>query len=156
MRDRVRRYVGALVIGSFLVGSGAGVSWTAAPTLAWAQPDGYPDVAGAWTAAGGLLARWNMHLGLAAGWWPNSTQIYKPNSHAFLPKLTSTTTYLALVNAIATRLTGAALPAAHTAAVLTFLGKRPTDRVRPDDQWVTWDVERLLALVLDTPNHQLR
>jgi len=124
--------------------------------LAWPQPDGYPDVATAWTAAGGLLARWNMHLGLAAGWWPNSTQIYKPNSHAFLPKLTSTTTYLALVNAIATRLTGAALPAAHTAAVLTFLGKRPTDRVRPDDQWVTWDVERLLALILDTPNHQLR
>ena len=124
--------------------------------LAWPQPDGYPDVATSWTAGGGLLARWNMHLGLAAGWWPNSTQIYKPSATSLLPPLRSTTTYLALVNALAARLTGSALPAVHTAAVLTFLGKRPTDRVHTTDQWVTWDIERMLALVLDTPNHQMR
>ena len=38
--------------------------------LAWHPPDGYPDVASAWRLAGGLLDRWNMHHGLAGGWWP--------------------------------------------------------------------------------------
>jgi hypothetical protein len=24
------------------------------------------------------------------------------------------------------------------------------------DRWITWDLERFVALILDTPNHQLR
>jgi hypothetical protein len=124
--------------------------------LAWPQPDGYPDVANAWTAAGGLLSRWNMHLGLAAGWWPDKSQIRVPNLASLLPPIRTTTTYLALINAMATRITGGPLPASHTAAVLTFVGKRPTDRVHAGDQWITWDLARLVALLLDTPNHQLR
>ena len=126
------------------------------PPLAWAQPDGYPDVAAAWTAGGGLLARWNMHLGLTAGWWPGKDTIVVPSAKALLPPVTSTLTYGKLVDAVAVRLTGLVLPASHSAAVLTFLGKRPTDRVGSGDRWVTWDVERFVALVLDTPNHQLR
>jgi uncharacterized protein (DUF1800 family) len=124
--------------------------------LAWAQPDGYPDVAGAWTAAGGLLERWNMHLGLAAGWWPDSSHINVPAARRFLPKLTPTTTYGSLVDALARRLHGGPLPAAHAAAVLTFVGKKPADRVRTTDRWVTWDLVRLVALLLDTPSHQRR
>lgn len=124
--------------------------------LAWSQPDGYPDVAAAWTAAGGLLERWNMHLGLAAGWWPDSGSIVVPRPQTMLPPVTSSLTYGRMVDAVALRLTGLSLPAAHAAAVLTFLGKAPTDKVRPTDRWVTWDAARFVALVLDTPNHQLR
>ncbi|MFN8169206.1 MAG: DUF1800 domain-containing protein [Candidatus Nanopelagicales bacterium] len=126
------------------------------PPLAWAQPDGYPDVAAAWTAGGGLLERWNMHLGLAAGWWPGTDTMGVPDAKRLLPAVTSSLTYGKLVDAVAVRLTGLPLPASHAAAVLTFLGKRPADRVGKGDRWVTWDVERFVALVLDTPNHQLR
>lgn len=126
------------------------------PPLAWAQPDGYPDVAAAWTAGGGLLERWNMHLGLTAGWWPGKDTIGVPSAKALLPAVTSSLTYGKLVDAVAVRLTGLPLPASHAAAVLTFLGKRPADHVGKGDRWVTWDVERFVALVLDTPNHQLR
>jgi uncharacterized protein (DUF1800 family) len=124
--------------------------------LAWSQPDGYPDEAVAWTAGGGLLARWNMHLGLAAGWWPDSGSIGVPSVKGLLPPVTASLTYGRLVDAVAMRLTGLVLPTAHSAAVLTFLGKRPTDRVQSGDRWVTWDAARFVALVLDTPNHQLR
>ena len=44
---------------------------SATPPLGWHPPDGYPDVVTSWQSAGGTLARWNSHLGLAAGWWPN-------------------------------------------------------------------------------------
>lgn len=36
--------------------------------LAWAPPDGYPDVAAAWGGAHGTLAVWNSHRALAGGW----------------------------------------------------------------------------------------
>ena len=124
--------------------------------LAWSQPDGYPDVAVAWTAGGGLLERWNMHLGLAAGWWPAKDAIVVPAAKGLLPPLTSSLTYGRLVDSLALRLTGLTLPASHSAAVLTFIGKRPTDPVRSGDRWITWDLVRLIALMLDTPNHQLR
>ncbi len=37
--------------------------------LAWPLPNGYPDVAEAWLSAGGMMRRWNAHLGLVGGWW---------------------------------------------------------------------------------------
>ena len=112
--------------------------------LAWSQPDGYPDVASAWTAAGGLLERWNMHLGLAAGWWPDSGSIGVPKATSLLPPVTASLTYGRLVDAARCASPALVLPAAHSAAVLTFLGKRPTDKVRSTDRWVTWDAARFV------------
>jgi ribosomal protein L34 len=122
--------------------------------LAWVQPDGYPDVAQSWTAAGGLLNRWNMHQNLAAGWWPGKDRIAVPPSSALLPR--RLTTYGALVHALAVRLTGEPLPRAEAAAVLAFLAKAPAARVRADDAAVAWDLGRTVALLLDSANHELR
>jgi hypothetical protein len=122
--------------------------------LAWVPPNGYPDVAEAWTAAGGLLQRWNMHQGQAGGWYPGSDRIAVPDLTTLLP--TTLTTYGALVDALAARVTGEPLPAAESAAVLTFLGKAPSDHVLADDPAVTWDLTRTVAILLDSPNHQLR
>jgi hypothetical protein len=122
--------------------------------LAWVQPDGYPDLAPAWGSAGGLLHRWNMHQGLAGGWWPGKDRIVVPQLGALLPR--RLTTYGALVDALSTRLTGEPLSAGDSAAVLTFLGKAPSTRVRRDDAAVTWDLVRTVALLLDSANHQVR
>ncbi|MEI6363358.1 MAG: DUF1800 domain-containing protein [Actinomycetes bacterium] len=122
--------------------------------LAWVQPDGYPDVALAWGSAGGLLHRWNMHQGLAGGWWPSKDRIMVPKLASLLPR--RLTTYGALVDALSTKLTGEPLPAGDSAAALTFLGKTPSTRVRRDDAAVTWDLVRTVAILLDSANHQVR
>lgn len=36
--------------------------------LAWAPPNGYPDVASAWMSASQLIQRWNLHRGIVHGW----------------------------------------------------------------------------------------
>jgi len=132
--------------------------WTSASLqhapLAWTQPDGYPDTAVAWASAGGLLNRWNMHQGLAGGWWPAKDRIVVPDLPALLP--TRLTTYGALVQSLATRLTGQPLPARDAAAVLTFLGRTASAPVLPHDAAVTWDLTRTVALLLDSANHQVR
>jgi hypothetical protein len=66
------------------------------------------------------------------------------------------TSYGDLVDSLATRLTGEPLPARDAAAVLTFLGHSPGDRVRASDPAVSWDLVRTVAVLLDSANHQLR
>ena len=122
--------------------------------LAWTQPDGYPDTADAWGAAGGLLHRWNMHQSLAGGWWPAKDRILVPQLPSLLPR--TLTTYGALIASLAARLTGEHLPARDAATVLAFLGKAPNDHVHAGDPAVTWDLVRTVALLLDTANHELR
>lgn len=132
--------------------------WTASSLgqapLAWPAPNGYPDVAAAWASAGGLLDRWNMHQGLAGGWWPAKDRIVVPNLASLVPRHLST--YGALVDDLATRLTGERLGERDAATVLTFLGRSPGTRVGAKDPAVTWDLVRLVALLLDTANHQVR
>jgi hypothetical protein len=65
-------------------------------------------------------------------------------------------TYGALVDALALRLTGARLPAAHTAAVLSVAGKLPTSPLRENDKSLAGSAPYLIALVLDSPTFQLR
>jgi uncharacterized protein (DUF1800 family) len=132
--------------------------WTAwdlgqAP-LAWPGPDGYPDVATAWASAGGLLERWNMHQGLASGWWPANDKITTPRIRGLLPG--RLTTYKNLIDHLATKLTGEPLSAKDTAVVLTFLDRSAGTRVKRDDPAVTWDLQRLVALLLSSANHQAR
>lgn len=132
--------------------------WTASDLgqapLAWAPPNGYPDAAAAWGSAGGLVGRWNMHQGLAGGWWPAKDRIVVPDLRAMVPR--RLTTYRALIDALATRLTGEPLPDNDTATVLTFLGRSPDAHVGVKDPAVTWDLVRTVGVLLDTANHQLR
>jgi uncharacterized protein (DUF1800 family) len=117
--------------------------------LRWAPPNGYPDVAAAWAAPSGLLIRWNAHLNLAAGWYPK--QLTRPASTlAYLvPALPAT--HGALVDRLATRLVGQPLSPAHTAALLSFVGKSAASPLKATDQAVTGRLPHLIALVLDSP-----
>jgi uncharacterized protein (DUF1800 family) len=114
--------------------------------LGWPRPDGYPQPAGAWTSAGTLLNRWNAHLQLAGGWWPQGLRY--PDPRSLLPEPTPAT-WAGVVDALARRLAFAPLPGAEVAAVCAAVG------VRPDD--AASEVARLLpplaALILDSPHH---
>lgn len=55
----------------------------------WPRPDGFPDVAEAWTSASRLLRSWKAHWSLAGGWWPTTGVRYRHHA-AWLPPLPQT------------------------------------------------------------------
>jgi uncharacterized protein (DUF1800 family) len=122
--------------------------------LRWAPPNGYPDVAAAWASPSAFLMRCNNHLNLAAGWYPS--QLVRPANMltALVPVLPAT--YGGLVDALAKRLIGTTLPAAHTAAVTAIAGKTPASVLTSTDKNATGSLPYLIALVLDSPTFQLR
>jgi hypothetical protein len=121
--------------------------------LAWPQPDGYPDHADAWRSAGGTLNRWNMHMSLAAHWWPSSLSL--PPLERMLPEPLPKT-HGALVDALSKRLLFRTMSKAHRDAVLGFLGVNATTRLSADSEAVTWRLSSVVALILDSPYHQVR
>ncbi len=117
----------------------------------WAPPNGFPDVAAAWASPATFLIRCNLHLNLASGWYPK--QLTRPADllGSLVPVLPAT--YGGLIDALAIRLIGAALPPAHTAAVLSVAEKTPNS---PLDRSLAGHVPYLIALVLDAPSFQQR
>ncbi|MFB9185524.1 DUF1800 domain-containing protein [Dactylosporangium sucinum] len=122
--------------------------------MRWSPPNGYPDVAAAWAAPSGFLIRWNAHLNLAAGWYPK--QLTRPASMLRYLVPTLPATHGALVDALATRLVGAPLPAAHTAALLEFVGKTAASPLKATDKAVTGKLPHLVAMILDSPHYLAR
>jgi uncharacterized protein (DUF1800 family) len=123
--------------------------------MAWAPPNGYPDVAAAWASPAGQLTRWNTHLNLAGGWWP--TQLTRPVqviTDLVGPKLPAT--YGGLVDAVAMRLFSRTLHSAHTAAIAAYFDKKPTSPVGRTDSAVGWAFPYLIALMLDSPYFAIR
>src|SRR5215203_725453 len=122
------------------------------PPLGWHPPDGYPDVAESWRSAGGTLTRWNSHLSLAAGWWPDDLR--HPSLESRLQPRRPTT-YGALVDAAAK---GLALPRPNDAvrhAISRFLDHAPGDRLRPEDEALGWRLPWVFGLLLDSPEAAL-
>jgi hypothetical protein len=124
--------------------------------LAWIPPNGYPDYANAWRSAGITLGRWNLHLGMPKGWYPDSLEIPED----WVPRLLGKKlpkTWGGVVDALSQRLVFRKLSTEHRAAVLAFVSKASGDDVNPDDQWL--DDGRfpyLMALFLDSPYHGIR
>jgi uncharacterized protein (DUF1800 family) len=122
--------------------------------LRWAPPNGFPDVAAAWTSPSAFLLRCNSHLNLAAGWYPK--QLTRPADMLAALVPVRPATYGGLVDALAKRLIGTSLPAPQVAAVLSVAGKVPTSPLTAKDTSVAGSLPYLIALVLDSPSFQLR
>lgn len=121
--------------------------------MGWVQPNGYPDVADAWRSAGGSIGRWNMHMSLAAHWWPD--KLVLPPLRRLLPGRLPAT-HGKLVAALAKRLVFRELSDGHRNAVLGFLGRDAGDRLHEDDEAVGWRLPSVVALILDSPYHEVR
>jgi uncharacterized protein (DUF1800 family) len=120
---------------------------------AWPAPNGYPDVAAAWTSSAATLARWNITLGLAAGWWPKGFS--RSGLSALVPH-PRPATHGALVAALGRRLLQRPLPAAHVAAICAFLEVGTGTPVRADSEIVGWRLPYVVALILSSPVHLAR
>ncbi|MEV4707283.1 DUF1800 domain-containing protein [Actinoplanes sp. NPDC049316] len=123
--------------------------------MAWTPPNGYPDVASAWASPSGQVTRWNAHLNITAGWWPNTLQRPESIVKAFAGD-TLPATYGALVDAVATRLLGRTPAAEHTTALAAFYGKKPASPLKASDAAAGWAFPYLPALLLNSPYFALR
>ena len=116
--------------------------------LDWPAPNGYPDVATAWRSAGNLLTEWNIHLGLAGGWWdgftdPDVASLYR-----------GATTSGEAVARLTKALTGMTFSSAHLSALQAFL-REPASTALANST-LRWLAYPLAALILDAPHHALR
>jgi hypothetical protein len=117
--------------------------------LDWPAPNGYPDVAADWRSAGNLLTEWNVHLGLAGGWWdglkaPSIAGLYggKPATSG------------AAISLLTERLTGMTFSHVHHAALQAFVDEPASTPIAHSKlQWLAYP---LVALILDGPHHALR
>ncbi|GAB3677816.1 DUF1800 domain-containing protein [Angustibacter aerolatus] len=135
------------------------LSWLASeagqPALGWGPPNGYPDVAAAWQSPDQTLRRWNQHVGLAAKWWPSTTDLTYPGVERLLPSPLPAT-HGALLDVLSTKLVFRALRPAHRTAILGFLNVTASTPLRSTSEMATWRLPYVVALILDTPSFQLR
>jgi uncharacterized protein (DUF1800 family) len=126
--------------------------WAAASVgqqpYAWPQPDGYPDVATAWQSAAGTLARWNMNSSLAGNWWPRG---YSRRSLATFVPRPRPATHGALIDVLGMRVRQRSVTPTERGAICTFLGVRTTTPLRADSPALTWRLEHVVALLLNSP-----
>ncbi len=118
--------------------------------LSWVPPNGFPDVTAAWMSASQMVSRWNLHRGLADGWWKGLTPPEKL-SDELAPKPGQSNADW--VTAIAQRVLGRPLSAEHTAVMLTYLA---VDGAAAANEGDKWKAPHIAALILDSPNFQLR
>ena len=121
------------------------------PPLAHPQPDGYPDVAAAWSGPGTTLARWNSHVALAARW---DSKLNHPDPARWLPQPLPPT-YGGVVNGLAARLFVDLTPH-QVRAVCAFANGAPTTPVDTHSELTTWRLPGVVALILDAPQALLR
>ena len=121
--------------------------------MGWPAPNGYPDVAAAWSGASTILAKWNFHLAMVGNW----TLQGMPRLAAvtFVPQ-TLPTTYGALVDAFADRLLLPGLSASQRAALCKFVDKAPTDALKSTDSILSYRLPYVLGLLLDSYNFAAR
>lgn len=126
--------------------------------MAWAPPNGYPDVAKSWMSADLMLGRMNAHRDIGEGWWPDkkNLSIVVPSSHLPKVKKKSKLTYKQLINQVAVRLIYQPLPADQLNTVLSFFGKRAKTKVSSKDEVYRWRAGALVALILNSHLHAVR
>ncbi|WP_433792035.1 DUF1800 domain-containing protein [Actinoplanes sp. CA-252034] len=122
--------------------------------LGWGPPNGYPDVAAAWASPSGLLARWNLHLSIAAGWWPDT--LVRPANLLTGMVGALPATYGALIERTALRLTGTVPTAQQITALAEFYGKTPAAPLKANDPAAGWMYPYLMGMLLNSPSFAVR
>lgn len=122
--------------------------------MGWPAPNGYPDVAAAWSGSSSMLWRWNFHISAAGQWSFKSAKL--PSFRGFLPA-TIPTTWGGYVRALADRLLIPDLTSAQRDAICTLFERAPGDTFKYwEDPVEPWRIGRAMALLLDSPNHVRR
>ena len=117
---------------------------------AWPRPDGSPVDDDVWASPARALASLELHWGLSGGWWPSEDVTYrKPES--WVPR--KGLKFHDLVDSVSRELLHrpASKHLLETASRAT--GCRAKEKITRDHELVEWGFPRLLAAVLDSPDH---
>lgn len=117
----------------------------------WHDPDGYPDVAGAWLSSVGLLSRWNTAISLTQNWFDG---VAVRDARTLAGGAARPATAGPLLDALTMRICGQRFTYGHRAALLHYLGKSRTSPVSDDE--LRWHGSQIVALILSSPYLQLR
>ena len=117
--------------------------------LAWGPPNGYPDVAGAWSSAHAMLGTWNSHRAMVQGKYAG---VRTPKPQYLVSEAPATMG--AYLDALAARLIFQPMAAREKQALLKFLGAQEGTPIK--DATLSNRVQYVAALVLDSVYHAMR
>jgi hypothetical protein len=120
----------------------------------WPSPNGFPDVAPAWTGSGRILASIRAHWWAASGWFPNQGITY-PEPMDWMPALPATfaevVSYV-VANTLFLDCTDTMLKAACAATDIS-----PTQVIGgPKHELIRYKFPRLMVSILDAAEHLMR
>lgn len=118
---------------------------------AWPRPDGSPVTDAVWASPARALASMSMHWGMAGGWWPSENLRYR-EPDAWIPAK-KPVRFDDLVDAVSRDLLHrpATKQLLATARLATGCGAR--EKIDREHELYRWAFPRLLAAVLDSPDH---
>ena len=119
----------------------------------WPRPDGMPDHAVAWSSASRLLASFEVHYSMAAGWWPKEQMTHR-SARSWVPKKGAR--FDDLVDHLSMQLLGRKATKRLLVACIRATGVKKKERITKKHALVEWNMPLLLATVLDTPEHLTR
>lgn len=119
---------------------------------AWPRPDGSPVDDQTWTSPARALASMSLHWGMSGGWWPDREVKY-PTPGRWIPGGKKGIRFEDLVDDLAQDLLHrrANRHLLRTARLAT--GCRPGEHITRDHELAKWAFYRLLAALLDSPDH---
>lgn len=119
----------------------------------WPAPNGFPDVAPAWTGAGRILGSMRTHWYASGGYWPNQGIAF-PTVMDWMPRLPTT------FDKVVDHVVGSVLFMPSTSTMLeaacAATDISPTDVIDESHALVTFKLPRLMVSILDTPEHLSR
>ena len=120
----------------------------------WPRPDGQPVDNDSWSSPARLLASLETHWSMGGGWWPSQGIAYR-SAAAWLPK--KRLRFDLLVDHLCQQLLGrpstARLLKACVEACHDDWRVRPSTVITADHALVRWGFHRVLATILDSPDH---
>lgn len=119
----------------------------------WPRPDGRPDTSSDWSSTSRMLASFDMHWGMAGRWWPREDVVHRSPA-SWLPE--DPVRFDALVDHLARTLLGRRSTDRLLQACCEATGAAPADSITSGHPLVRWEMARLLACLLDQPEHMTR
>lgn len=121
--------------------------------MAWPTPDGQPIDNTAWATPSRVLASMDMHWAMSGTWWPNQDLAYLSPTQ-WLPQ--RSLPFRDLVDHLSRTIHGRASTASTLKICSTAVSVLPVEVITPAHGLVKWGFPRLLAALLDHPNHYER
>lgn len=118
---------------------------------AWARPDGSPVDDETWMSPARALASLDVHWTLSGGWWPKKDVRY-PSPKRWVPQGKGIE-FADLVDVVAADLLHKKASKRLLRTAVKATGCKPRERITRDHELAEWAFPRLLAAVLDSPDH---